>query len=379
MRIKSIKYGQFEREPEEWKLDRCTFDQINLLVGKNASGKSFTLNIIKGLAIILSKQKKLPFTSGNYEVHFDNKGEEIVYFLKYGKRQVIKERLKIGSKTLLDRSSTGKGTIFASQLKKPIKFQTPRDEIAALARRDSIQHPFLEHLYNWGINLMHFYFGGQLGKDSYFLPTGKGTKTEIDFIDTNQVVAVFKNGQEKFSNKFTTAIKKDMSLVGFQIDNIEIDIQRGIIFPDTLILPSPPLGLVAKEPDLKGKTDQQYMAQGMFRTLSLIIQINYAQMARVPSCILVDDIGEGLDYERSTNLIKLLIEKAKNSDVQLIMATNDRFVMNNVPLKYWSVIRRIGNGSRIYNYRNARKIFDKFEFTGLSNFDFFSSDYFLGG
>jgi hypothetical protein len=170
-----------------------------------------------------------------------------------------------------------------------------------------------------------------------------------------------------------------MSLVGFQIDNIEIDIQRGIILPDTLILPSPPLGLVAKEPDLKGKTDQQYMAQGMFRTLSLIIQINYAQMARVPSCILVDDIGEGLDYERSTNLIKLLIEKAKNSDVQLIMATNDRFVMNNVPLQYWSVIHRIGNRSRIYNYRNARKIFDKFEFTGLSNFDFFSSDYFLGG
>ena len=59
--------------------------------------------------------------------------------------------------------------------------------------------------------------------------------------------------------------------------------------------------------------------------------------------------------------------------MQLITSTNDRFVMNNVPLEYWCVIQRISNVSKIYNHRNAKKQFDNFGLTGLSNFDFFSS------
>jgi ABC-type lipoprotein export system ATPase subunit len=49
------------------------------------------------------------------------------------------------------------------------------------------------------------------------------------------------------------------------------------------------------------------------------------------TCVLIDDIGEGLDYERSSNLIKLLLKKMKKESIQLIMSTNDRFVMNNIP------------------------------------------------
>jgi len=71
------------------------------------------------------------------------------------------------------------------------------------------------------------------------------------------------------------------------------------------------------------------------------------------------------------------MSKAMENNIQLIMSTNDRFVMNNVPLKYWSVIVRKGNIVRIYNYRNSREVFEDFELTGLSNFDFYSSNYLL--
>ena len=121
------------------------------------------------------------------------------------------------------------------------------------------------------------------------------------------------------------------------------------------------------------------MSQGMFRALSLLVQITYSQLLNKPVCILIDDIGEGLDYNRSTALVKLLIEKAQKTPVQLVMATNDRFVMNNVPLEYWSVMQRIGTVSKIHNYRNSPEIFKKFELTGLNNFDFFSSKYYLKG
>jgi hypothetical protein len=92
--------------------------------------------------------------------------------------------------------------------------------------------------------------------------------------------------------------------------------------------------------------------------------------------ILVDDIGEGLDYERAVAIIDLLISKAQSHSMQIIMTSNDRFVMNKVPLPYWSVLKRVGGTVSMFNERNSKKQFDHFKFIGLNNFDFFASDYF---
>jgi len=119
------------------------------------------------------------------------------------------------------------------------------------------------------------------------------------------------------------------------------------------------------------------MSQGLFRVLSLIIQLNYSLLAKVPSCILIDDIGEGLDYGRSKSLIDLIINKAKEASIQIFMTTNDRFVMNNTALEYWTIINRIGQKSLCYNFQNCKKVFEEFELTGLGHFNFFSSNYFL--
>ena len=105
------------------------------------------------------------------------------------------------------------------------------------------------------------------------------------------------------------------------------------------------------------------------------MQINYAVLAGQPSCILIDDIGEGLDFERSCALIKLLMEKARTSSVQLVMSSNDRFVMNAVPLEDWSVLQRHRGGCSVRNYANSKEAFDEFKFTGLNNFDFLAVDY----
>jgi AAA15 family ATPase/GTPase len=113
----------------------------------------------------------------------------------------------------------------------------------------------------------------------------------------------------------------------------------------------------------------------MFRALSILICVDYAVLASRPSCILIDDIGEGLDFDRSCSLIRVLVDRAKSSEIQLVMTTNDRFVMNTVPLENWSVIQRRGGDCNVRNYRNAQKEFDEFKFTGLNNFDFLALDY----
>jgi hypothetical protein len=43
------------------------------------------------------------------------------------------------------------------------------------------------------------------------------------------------------------------------------------------------------------------------------------------------------------------------------------------------VITRENQRSLLYNYRNAKEVFDEFQYTGLNNFDFFASEFYLNG
>ncbi len=368
MQLESISYAQHEKKPEEWGITDFSFGNINLIVGKNATGKSRTLSVIRALGNLVSGEIKLTFKSGNYKAIFNKEGDKLTYILKYEDKKVIEEKLFVGSDIKLDR---GNGRIYAVEKKEFMKFQVPSSDLACVNRRDNVQHPFFENLYNWGKNLRHYLFGTQMGKDHYEIFLKDREEENLNLKDTSKMIAIFNKGKKEHPINFVDNVKADMANIGYDLD----DIYTGLPLSATFEGPFEQLlqVILVKESDLKGKTDQFDMSQGMFRALSLIIQLNYSLLANIPSCILIDDIGEGLDYERSSSLIKLLIDKAKMSSVQLIMSTNDRFVMNNVPLEYWSVMRRFPNESKIYNYRNSRKKFEDFELTGLSNFDFLTS------
>lgn len=379
MFIRYIEYAQWENEPYSWRLEDCTLDNINLIVGKNASGKTMALNIAGNLGHLLAGERK-PFTSGNYKlVEFEKDSSEIKYILHCEMGKVVSESLDIGAENRLERGMDGSGLIYYQEEQRKIRFQAPENEVAAFARRDTIQHPFLEDLYDWGKSVRHYYFGKTLGQDhlAVFLKAQeKETERIIDPKDINSVVTIFKSGRDQFGESFLDPIISDMREVGYDLNDIGIAPMKGV----TIEGPVPAgevFGMYAKESDLNDVTNQKDMSQGMFRALSLITQLTYSQMMGKPLCILVDDIGEGLDYDRSSALIRLLIRKVENSSSQLIMTTNDRFVMNNVPLRFWSIVHRTGNVCRMFNYRNARKMFEAFEVTGLSNFDLFSSEFFL--
>jgi hypothetical protein len=163
-----------------------------------------------------------------------------------------------------------------------------------------------------------------------------------------------------------------MSKIGY--DLTDIDTQRRLYLSTTVR--SEDYTLMVTENDRNTFVVQQDMSQGMFRALSIIIHLTYHVLMKTPITILIDDIGEGLDFDRSSKLIQLLIEIAEENDfIQLIMSTNDRYVMNNVPLEYWQIIQRNGGECKIYNYKNSKEIFDEFEYTGLNNFDFLATDF----
>jgi len=168
---------------------------------------------------------------------------------------------------------------------------------------------------------------------------------------------------------------KDAAAIGYLVDEIGVRSATSSIVPPEFPFMGGRVGLYVQERSLSAITDQSDMSQGMRRPLSSITPMHYPVSAFRRSCVLVDDIGEGLDFERSTALIALLTRKAKTSGVQLVMATNDRFVMNSVPLEAWTVLRREGSRVRIYNYENSKAIFDECKLTGMNNFDFLAVDF----
>jgi len=370
MKLKSVEYSEYDDLPWGWHLENCTFHDINLIVGKNATGKTRTLNVVSNFANLLSANWDIKFDGGSFDILFEENGADIRYAFGFENRKVAHEQLTRGDKILLQRGADGKGTIFAAQLKTNIAFQPPPEELAVVSRRDAIQHPFLNGLYDWGKFVRHFQFGTQMGRNRLVFLVPRNPEKEWNPSE----VVIFKKGNDLYGNEYTKRIIEDMKKIGYELDSLSI----GSI--ETMDAQGKPLlasGFHVKEKDLNTITPQTLISAGMFRALSLIIQLNYLLLASQPSCIIIDDIGEGLDYSRSTALIDLLINKVKGTNMQLIMSTNDRFVMNSVPIQYWSVIQRFPGKSVIYNYRNSKEIFDDFEFTGLSNFDFFTSNYFL--
>jgi AAA15 family ATPase/GTPase len=353
----------------------CTFGKINLIVGKNATGKTRALNVIRSLAQLVSERGKRPWSEGNYNVTFKTKDQTIKYELSYSGRKVLNEVLEINSKTMLQRGPDSTGVINAKELQRNIKFQTPIDEVAVAAREDSVQHPFLESLHKWGKNLIRYDFSTPLGKDHLALPESRSQEIVPDLRESDKVIEIFNLGLEKLDDSYKQIIIKDMGTIGYEIEDIEVSEVQGLKFSPQIS--GPPFGLHVKEKSMKVPLSQVLLSQGMFRALSILIQINYVLLKGSPSCILIDDIGEGLDYERSSSLVKLIINKAKEANVQLIMATNDSFIMNNVPIEYWIILHCEGGKSIHFNYRNSKKIFDDFELTGLNNFDLFTSKYFL--
>jgi hypothetical protein len=306
--------------------------------------------------------------SGAYYAEFEDADDVYKYYLEISIQNVISEKLEINNDEKLIRFHDGMGEIYADELKRKIKFQLPSNQLVVVSKRDAIQHPYLKKLSDWASGMRMYSFSSSLGKDIGF-PIIDMNQLVVDPRDPNQVAVLYAKGAQEFGDKFTKLIISRMKELDYDLKEIGIapnpttpSMARG--YANMIYLSEEHIALF-----------QPFISQGMFRALSLIISITYNTVKNLPTTVLIDDIGEGLDFDRSAKLIKLLMDIANINDLQLIMSTNDRFVMNTVPLEYWQVIQRSGGECKIFNYRNSKEKFDEFEYMGLNNFDFLATDY----
>jgi hypothetical protein len=359
-------YSEFEGTEKQWILKPFVMNRINLFTAKNATGKTRTLKAVDVLGFVISKS--MTFGNIQYIVEFSDYSSNYNYSLTLAKANIITEYLSIDGINYITRDGDGKGKIYNDARSKLTEFQLPKNYLA-LSKRDIQQYQYLEKIHEWSKSIVFYSFGSSMNQEY-----GKTLEEKDTVLDgnSNNSVEVFIVGHLEFDNQFKESVLCSMNNIGYNLT--DIDAQRWFYLDNHI--QSEDYTLYAAEKDRETFVVQKDMSQGMFRALSIIIHLTYYVMMKMPVTILIDDIGEGLDFERSTKLIKLLIEMAeKNDNIQLIMSTNDRFVMNAVPLKYWQLIDRKGGECTVYNYQNSKAIFDEFKFTGLNNFDFLATDF----
>jgi len=341
MILKSIKY----KEQDGWSIEGrggtpLNLEQINLIVGQNATGKTKTVGRIRTIATLIAGIiNPRPFPDGDilYDIIFENY-EIINYYLKFSSKE-IQEILSVNDVLKLDRQ---KEKLFYEGEGKFLSFRGRKGELA-VTKGDSLQQPFFEKLQDWAVNVSHYEFGGHMGRNLNALNI---KSKESLFVN---LPSICERGNRKFGAKYDNSIIEDFNSIGYEISEIIYYTHSDLII------------VGVQEEGLEKMTPHYEMSQGMFRAFSLFVQLNYSLLSNQPSLILIDDIGEGLDYERSKKLIDLIIKKIEGTQVQLIMTTNDRFVMNKVPLKYWQVIKREKNKSVFYNYENSKQSFSRTE------------------
>jgi len=377
MKLIKFYYAEHLNTPRSWELREFDVNNVNLIVGANAAGKTRALNVIAGLCTLLLNSK-ITFANGISKAHFLTRDkEELVYYVQLKNGIVFKEELFLRGEKLINRIEDGSGVIKGVEINRDIKFKIPTNELAAL-RRDELQHPFLNLLFDWASNLRHFRFAKEQEKKTLtIIDSDQRKKEEAKLKDTDRSIAIFNKGKKAYGDKFLKYIINDINEIGYLIENISLGPLESIQVDSPVS--SKIVGLIVKEADREGITDQHSMSDGMFRALSIIIHFNYYLLTNLSGLVLIDDIGEGLDFERSTKLIKLLIKKSIDIGIQLIMSTNDKFVMNNTELEYWQIIHREGGLVKMHNITNSAEIFDEFRYTGLNNFDFFSTEFFKTG
>ena len=335
---------------------------MNLIVAKNATGKTRVLYFITFLARLFSGRGLLG-ESLDCKALFESNKVNLEYILKTRDFKITEEVLRKEEKELINRSKKG-NYIYSETEEKAIAFNPPEDKLTIEVRRNEEEYPYLEELIRWGENVNTFAFSGVIPYKNSPLP-----EYGVIFHGPDKTGDIL---EKKINdNKFKEIVLNDFNSTGYEIEDFYFHTEVfGTVQRKRLS--------IIKEKGLDLPLAENLISEGMFRVFSTLVIFNYYILLNKPCVLIFDDLGEGLDFDRSSKLTKLLFDKVKTSKIQLIVSSNDRFLMNAVDLKYWNVLDRKGQVVTSYNYENKKEVFEGFSFTGLNNFDFFALECYKG-
>lgn len=344
--MRLVKFQYYE---PSWDMDNMVeLENVALFVGQNAMGKSKLIERIKSVVKYILQLKE-PSQYTNFVMTLgweDEQKNQIEYLFNFLNGEVDEESMWFNKEKILKRKK-GTPTMLKGKTVNP-----PENKLVVGTQRDVILYPEFEKIVKWAESVVCISFN-----ELDIL----GDKTSAGLGLKKNLYDIVKDLSPESKDKVIEAAKR----LNYPISKIS-----AVSFGDIR-------KVTFKEDGVPRTLMDTTTSKGMFRALYLLILIEYLSSLTTSNdkLLIIDDMCEGLDYARSISLGKEILHCADEQNIQLIMSSNDNFLMDVVDLHYWQIIQREGVKISTINHSNSPKLFENFKYTGLSNFDFFSSDF----
>ena len=341
--------SSFKYKEKGWELTELSpLQSVNLLVARNATGKTRTIRALQNVTSFM-QMKEVFMGTRTFEttLKFENVRNldgKMDYSFRINNGVVEKEELFVNGKMLIKRTkATAK---YENQ-----KINPPSEKLVVQIRRDKELYPEIELLMLWAEGVISVSCSDI--NPFTILSIGKfinpyNFSELVDALSPDEMKKVLATAKElgySIASIKTIEATKDVRLVQL------------------------------KERSISNEMVDMQLSSGMLRTLYLLCFVSVIKHNKKLSMLLIDDMGEGLDYRRSIDLGKVIFEDCQQSGLQLVVSSNDAFLMDVVDISNWQILRRKGNKVSSINQAMNPDMFRKFRMTGLSNFDLFSSDF----
>lgn len=361
LKLTSYKVEELENSEIHWKTDLITFDNYNLIIGKNASGKSQLFQRFNFLKLVHSKDGLTPNirTTIDFLLTFkDTENDNIIkYNLKVMPNQEVEETVE---------NETLKITLYSSN-KKAFYDELKNNEVSLLFPKKHSVTKFISDMEGNFPTLKKIgdFFDGVklLRTDRYnphhLSPTLGQMVPDENLNNLGAVVLTWKQQNKALFNELLNTYK-----TFFEGINDLISVPQ----PN---LPIPILGF--SEKNVKWTVSQTDCSMGMLRILGIIalsISVD-PKTGKIPSLIIVDEIDNGLDYENVGAIIEYLIERSSQS--QVIFSSHSPVVCNFVTPKNWRVFSRKGSHVQVKVPTETKETLDLIKSSKMSNWEIYQN------
>lgn len=333
----------FSYKRDHWNLLGIHLHDTNLLVGPNAVGKSKSLRAISRVADAISGREFLRSTSFSTKLSLRDGETNYYYAFSILNGIITSEMLKVAEEIVISRE--GEKAMFYGEEVNP-----PMTRLLLGSRRDTERYVEIE-------KLMRFFESVSLFSFSSISP-GKKVQDPIT-IGGFDIAGLFSD----LSVDDRKVIIDQLNKLGFKVG----DLHPIRAMSSTL--------LAMKEDGVGSEFVMWAFSTGLIRIVALLTYLFHLSNDNNGGLILIDDLGEGLDYHRSTKLGKFICEYCKQKGIQIILTTNDSFLMNVIDIDNWNILSRRGSIVSAMSRDTDPAIFAEFKLTGLSNYDLFRSDF----
>ncbi|MCR4915647.1 MAG: ATP-binding protein [Prevotella sp.] len=332
------------KQASGWRLDELSLNCQNLIVGMNSVGKSRTVSALGQVARFIRGEADPDMDDFECSLLLEN-GSSLEYSFEVSGGEVQAEILRKSGIPLIMRERYS-SLVYGEQV------SPPAGKLVIQVRRDTMRYPEIEEIIKWAEHTSLFVFSNITTSPNSLSPY---------VISKEPLLPVMYGKMSEVKRKQLLAFMHDL---GYEIDNIkEYERVNGSkmlhVYERGINLPLTPFEL----------------SNGMFRVFCVLLYMIYCTTFSDARCLIIDDMGEGLDYFRSTRLGKIMFGYCEENHIQLLATSNDSFLMDAVDLHYWNILQREGNRVYSLNNKNSRVLFERFVRTGLSNFDLLSSNF----